>query len=248
LPMEPNLNKKPLNEWSEKERIRTVKKIFSTITPRYDLLNHVLSGCQDIRWRNFTTRRLPADARHVLDVATGTGDLAITMAHKRSELKVTGVDFVKAMIDIAAAKTARAGLASRVEYIAGDAMRLPFADDTFDAATVAFGFRNIPDRIGALREMARVVRPGGKIMVLEMTLPRETMMGRFFKWYLKNIIPIVGKLISGNKGAYNYLSDSIEDFLKPDELGIQFEKAGLKDIKAFSMTFGITYLHEGIVV
>jgi demethylmenaquinone methyltransferase/2-methoxy-6-polyprenyl-1,4-benzoquinol methylase len=245
--MESNSNKKSLNEWSEKERISAVKEIFNTITPRYDLLNHVLSGCQDIRWRSLTTRRLPADARYALDVATGTGDLAIAMARKRPGLKVTGVDFVKAMIDMAAVKTARAGLASQIEYITGDAMRLPFADNMFDAATVAFGFRNIPDRIGALREMARVVKPGGKILVLEMTLPRGTRTCRFFKWYLKNVVPRVGRLISGNGNAYNYLSESIENFLKPDELTRYFEKAGLVNIKAFPLTFGITYLHEGIL-
>lgn len=245
--MESNSKKKSLNEWSEKERISAVKEIFNTITPRYDLLNHVLSGCQDIRWRKFTTGHLPADARHVLDVATGTGDLAIAMARRRSGLKITGVDFVRTMMAMAIAKTERAGLTSQIEYIAGDAMQLPFSENTFDTAAVAFGFRNTPDRIGALREMSRVVKPGGKIMVLEMTLPRGSMMGRFFKWYLKNVVPRVGRLISGNGSAYDYLSESIEDFLKPDELTRYFEKAGLVNIKAFPLTFGITYLHEGIV-
>jgi len=244
--MESNLNKKPLNEWSEKERISAVKKIFSTITPKYDLLNHLLSGGQDIRWRNFTARRLPENATHLLDVATGTGDLAMTMARKHPQLKVTGVDFVREMMDIARQKTARAGLSSRIDYIAGDAMRLPFEDNMFDAATVAFGFRNMPDRIGALKEMSRVVKCGGKIMVLEMTLPRGRAGGRFFKWYIKNVIPRIGKIISGDGGAYEYLSSSIEDFLKPDELTSYFEQAGLHGIKAFPLTFGITYLHEGI--
>ncbi|MEW5922542.1 MAG: bifunctional demethylmenaquinone methyltransferase/2-methoxy-6-polyprenyl-1,4-benzoquinol methylase UbiE [Candidatus Zixiibacteriota bacterium] len=245
--MELNANNKPLNEWSEKERISAVKKIFNTITPRYDLLNHVLSGCQDIRWRKFTTRHLPSDAKHVLDVATGTGDLAIAMARKRPSLSVTGVDFVQAMMALAISKTERAGLTSQIDFIAGDAMQLPLGENRFDAATVAFGFRNIPDRIGALREMSRVVKPGGKILVLEMTLPRGTRSSRFFKWYLKNVVPRVGRLISGNGSAYDYLSESIEDFLRPDELTSYFEKAGLVNIKTYPLTFGITYLHEGIV-
>ena len=245
--MELNSNNKPLKEWSEKERISAVKKIFNTIPRRYDLLNHVLSGCQDIRWRKITTRHLPADAKHVLDVATGTGDLAIAMARRRPDLNVTGVDFVRAMMNLAVAKTERVGLSSRIEFISGDAMQLPFGENIFDAATVAFGFRNIPDRIGALREMSRVVKPGGKILILEMTLPRGTRSSRFFKWYLKNVVPRVGRLISGNGSAYDYLSESIEDFLRPDELTRYFEKAGLVNIKAFPLTFGITYLHEGIV-
>lgn len=247
MSMEPDLNKKPLNEWSEKERIRTVKKIFSTITPRYDLLNHILSAGQDIRWRNFTSRRLPEKATHVLDVATGTGDLAITIAKKHPRLHVTGVDFVKEMMEVAEEKTRRAGLMSKIDYVSGDAMRLPFDNNMFDAATIAFGFRNIPNRIGALREMSRVIKSGGKVLVLEMTLPRETVSSRFFKWYLKNVLPRVGRVISGNKDAYDYLSNSIEDFLKPDELTEYFKQAGLHEIKVFPLTLGITCLHEGIV-
>jgi len=245
--MESNLNNKPLGEWSDKERIGAVKKIFSTITPKYDLLNHVLSGCQDIRWRRFTARRLPVNSKHIIDVATGTGDLALTVARKYPHLKIAGVDFVKEMMTIASEKTARAGLSGQIEYTVGDAMHLPFEDNTFDAAMVAFGFRNIPDRSGALEEMSRVVKSGGKILILEMTLPRRAMTGKFFAWYLKNVIPRIGKIISGNQAAYDYLSNSIEDFLKPDELTSYFETAGLRDVKAFPLTFGITYLHEGIV-
>ncbi len=239
-------NHSPEN-WSADKRVATVKRIFGTIAPHYDLLNHLLSGGQDIRWRNKTVKRLSADSTLVLDIACGTGDLSLATVRRRPNTTVIGLDFVKPMLELARTKTDRAGLQSRVHHTVGDAIRLPFDDNRFDAAMVAFGFRNMPDRARALSEMRRVVKSGGKVLVLEMTLPRNMRMRRFFVWYLNTVIPFLGGLISGNREAYRYLPDSIADFLKPGELTGLFEGAGLLDIHAFPLTFGITYLHEGRV-
>ncbi|UCD18264.1 MAG: ubiquinone/menaquinone biosynthesis methyltransferase [Candidatus Zixiibacteriota bacterium] len=232
---------------SAEKRIGFVKRIFGDIAPRYDLLNHLMSAGQDMRWRKFAAEHLPDDTRMVLDVACGTGDMSLAVIRRRPEVNVGGLDFVMEMVSLARAKSARAGVSSRIQHVVGDAMCLPFDDDRFDAAIVAFGFRNMPERARALGEMRRVVRSGGRVMVLEMTLPRNMKMIRFFKWYLRNVIPLLGGLISRNRGAYKYLPDSIEDFLKPDELIACFERVGLQSVMAFPLTPGITYLHQGIV-
>jgi demethylmenaquinone methyltransferase / 2-methoxy-6-polyprenyl-1,4-benzoquinol methylase len=244
--MEPALNNKPLNQWSDEERITAVKGIFKAISPRYDLLNRVMSGRQDLRWRRFAVSRIPGAARSVLDVATGTGDLAIDIA-SAGEREVFGADFVESMMRYAVEKTEARNLSDKITYAAADALHLPFPDSAFDAATMAFGIRNMPDRLSALREMVRVVKPGGKVLVLEMTFPRNLRLRRFFTWYLNNVIPVIGGIISGNSKAYRYLPDSIQDFLHPDDLAALFEKAGLQTVRAFPLTFGLTYLHEGCV-
>lgn len=235
--------KRSLEDMPPEKRISMVKDIFSTITPRYDLLNHVLSGWQDIRWRKFTARKLPQGCRKLLDVATGTGDLAMISSRMLKEASITGIDFSEAMLKAACEKRN----CKRIHYLLGDAMELPFDDNTFDAAMAAFAFRNIPDRQRVLNEMKRTVRSGGKILVLEMTRPRGRISGAFFKYYLRFIVPAFGGLISGKREAYRYLSFSIEEFLSPDELMDYFAGAGLTGIKKHSLTFGITYLHEAYV-
>ncbi len=247
MQMETDVDNKPISQWTSQERVGVVKEIFNTVTPHYDLLNRLMSARQDVRWRRFAARRIPREARNALDVATGTGDLAIDMATAGGELRVIGVDFVERMMRLGREKTSRRNLTRLISFTAADALMLPFDDNQFDAATIAFGIRNIPDRRSALKEMARVVRPGGKVIVLEMTFPRNMRLRRFFRWYLNNVMPVVGRLISGNSRAYRYLPDSIQDFLHPDQLSTLFEEAGLKSVKAFPLTFGITYLHEGIV-
>lgn len=242
------MNDKPLRDWSDSDRIKTVKQIFNDITPAYDRMNRIMSARQDVLWRKFTINRLPENTSHVIDVATGTGDVALDILKRKPDVQVTGVDFVKRMIDVAREKTIDRDLGNKIHYVCGDAMILPFEDSRFDAATIAFGLRNIPDRLHAIREMARVVRPGGKVMVLEMTFPRNLKMRRFFYWYLNNVIPILGRLVAGNISAYSYLPASIQDFLHPDQLVETFKEAGLQQVRAFPLTMGITYLHEGVVV
>jgi len=245
--MEPTLQLKPLAKWSDEERISSVKQIFRTITPHYDLLNRIMSGRRDVSWRRFAVTRIPRGVHRVLDAATGTGDLAIDMASNLPDVEVVGLDFVEDMITLAKRKTVKSLLTEKIDYVGGDATNLPFSDDEFDAATMAFGLRNIPDRRRALAEMARVVKPGGKIIVLEMTFPRNLRLRRFFAWYLNHVIPILGGVISGDLKAYRYLPDSIQDFLHPDELFTLFEDVGMNSVKSFPLTFGLTYLHEGFL-
>jgi len=235
-----------LSNWTTDEKISAVKSIFSSITPNYDRMNHILSARQDIRWRKFMVNRLPKDAEKVLDVATGTGDVAIDIKKRRPEVNVTGVDFVREMMNTAKVKTS--GRKLKIDYVGSDAMCLPFKENTFDAATIAFGLRNIPDRLGAIKEMARVVKPGGKVLTLEMTFPKNLKMRSFFNWYLNNIIPGLGAIIARDPKAYRYLVDSIQDFIHPDVLTSIFNDAGLKSVREFPLTLGITYLHEGIVM
>lgn len=237
----------PFEGITDEEKIASIRKMFGEITPHYDLLNHLLSGGQDCLWRAFAVSKLPEDARKVLDVATGTGDLALDIARKRAYIHVTGLDFVPQMLDKAREKTAKKKLTDRITYLQGDALDLPFEADSFDAATVAFGLRNMPDRTGALREMARVVKPGGRVLVLEMTFPENLGMRRFFSWYFKHVIPFMGSVVSGNRKAYQHLPSSIQDFPEPHELTRYFKQAGIVDVSAHRMTFGITYLHCGTV-
>lgn len=245
--MEPTLKNKPLKSWSPDERITAVKTIFNTITPHYDLLNRIMSGRRDVAWRRFAAKRLPTDAARVLDVATGTGDLAIEIAGQRPQTEVFGADFVEKMMRVAQEKTAQKKFLHRIHYVAADATRLPFEDNEFDSATIAFGLRNIPDRLAAIREISRVVKPSGKLIVLEMTFPENLRLRRFFTWYLNRMIPLLGGVISGNPKAYRYLPDSIQDFLSPAELSKLFAVAGLHSVKTFPLTFGLTYLHEGVI-
>jgi demethylmenaquinone methyltransferase/2-methoxy-6-polyprenyl-1,4-benzoquinol methylase len=241
------LNEKPLRQWSDQEKIAAVKQIFNEVTPYYDRMNHLLSARRDVAWRRFAIRRLPQHASRVLDIATGTGDVALDMVRLRPRLEVVGVDFVRKMLDRAVEKTRLQGAQERIRYLTADAMVLPFPDDQFDAATIAFGLRNIPDRPAAIREMARVVKPGGKVITVEMTFPRNLKMRRFFFWYLNRVIPLLGRFVAGNHDAYRYLSASIQDFIHPDVLSGIFAEAGLTQVRAFPLTLGITYLHEGVV-
>lgn len=245
--MDSTLNKKPLDKWTGQERIGAVRKIFSEITPHYDRMNHIMSARRDIFWRSFMVGRMDGTALRVLDLATGTGDVAINTAKQLPDARIFGIDFVREMLDTAVQKTERYNLKTQINYTLADAMHLPFPDKAFDVATIAFGMRNIPDRLGALKEMKRVVKPGGKVMVLEMTFPRNLGMRSFFNWYLNKFIPLLGNIIARNVEAYKYLPASIQDFIHPDILTSMFRETGFTQVKAFPLTLGITYLHEGVI-
>ena len=224
---------------------QSVKGMFNRITPHYDLLNRLLSGRRDVAWRRFAAKRIPPEARLILDVACGTGDLAIEICRRRPGTEVYAVDFAQKMMEFGVLKSVKRGLNSRIHFIGGNALKLPFPDDTFDVCGAAFGLRNIPDKLSALKEMRRVVKPGGRVFILEMTFPRDLKLRRLFLWYFRNVMPRVGRMISGDRNAYRYLPDSIQDFLPPEELSALFIEAGLAEVKAFPLHWGMTYLHEG---
>jgi demethylmenaquinone methyltransferase/2-methoxy-6-polyprenyl-1,4-benzoquinol methylase len=233
-------------EATKAEHIGMVKEIFGTITERYDFLNHFLSLRRDISWRRFAVRRMSFfKTNRFLDVACGTGDLAIDAVLSYPQIKATGVDFVKAMTDSARIKMKRGIIGDRIRFVRGDATLLPFADGSFDVAGIAFGIRNIPDRMEALREMTRVVAPGGQVLVLEMTLPRHRIFRGLYLLYLGRILPRLAQIFTGNPQAYIYLADSIRHFPGPERFSALMEEAGLMEVKKYSLTFGITYLFSG---
>lgn len=194
---------------------REVRRMFDRIVHRYDLVNRLMTGWQDERWRRKAVRYArAAGSDRALDIATGTGDLALALADGGFR-QVVGLDFAERMIAAARAKgQGHAGVA----FLIGDAMRLPFADASFDAATVSFGLRNMRDYAGALREMARVLRPGGRLVCLELTPYRKPILGQLFNAYFTRVVPLVGGWLSGDAEAYRYLPSSVAAF--PDAVAL----------------------------
>jgi len=223
-----------------------VKEIFTTAHGRYDFLNHLLSLRRDVGWREFAVGRMrfPPEGRF-LDVATGTADLALAAARRYPLLRVTGVDFAEPMLAIGKQKVRAAGLSDRIALFPCDALALPFPSGSFDVAAIAFGMRNIPDKVRALREMARVTRAGGQVMVLEMTFAPAPAFRAIYGAYLSGVLPRIARLFAANGGAYSYLADSIRSFPTPETFGDIMTSAGLTEVTWHSLTFGAAYLHVG---
>lgn len=222
--------------------------MFDAIAHRYDLLNRILSGGVDRRWRRRTVDalQLPADQpSRVLDVATGTGDLAIAIARRHPLASVVGVDPSENMLAVGRTKLDKIGLADRVTLAAGDAEALEYPDDSFDGATIAFGIRNVPDRARGLAEMARVVRPGGRVCVLELSEPRGGLMAPLARFHVHVLVPRIGALLSGRR-EYRYLQSSIAAFPPPEQFGAMMIDAGLRLERAIALTFGVCHLYVGV--
>lgn len=217
-----------------------IRRMFSGVAPRYDLLNRLLSFGIDRGWRRDVAQGLALSPNvRVLDLCCGTGDLALEMA---SRAKAFGCDFTWEMLVRGRAKSERSGLALRL--IAADALRLPFSDGAFDAATVAFGVRNLEDIAAGLREFRRVLRPGGRLAILEFSRPHHPLL-RFPYWiYLKGLLPLVGRLISRRKGAYLYLATSIAGFPEPEALSRILEAHGFGEVRFRRLTGGVVAVHE----
>lgn len=237
----------PVNTITDKERIGMVREIFSTITGKYDFLNHLLSLRRDVAWRRFATKKMRfIKTNRYLDVACGTGDLSIAAALEHPHISVAGIDFVGEMLQVGKSKIENKNMTGKVMLMQGDALCIPFDDNTFDVTGIAFGIRNIPNREQALKEMLRVTVPGGQIMILEMTFIQN----RFFKFiyyvYLNYLLPLLAKLFSSNPAAYHYLADSIINFPSPDQFARIMENTGMINIEKYPLTFGVTWLHIGI--
>ena len=231
---------------SDDQRIRVVKDIFRTIPSRYDFLNRLLSLGQDASWRRSASRRAHFFRTYrFLDVGTGTCDLAIETAMGHPEIQTVGADFVEEMLELGAKKVKARKLENRIHLLKADAMKLPFPDAAFDVVGIAFGIRNIPQRIHALREMLRVLVPGGRSLILETSFPQSRLLQKVYPVYLKGLLPRLAALFSPNPDAYNYLKDSIMDFPSPAGFAGLMEKAGFQNVTRHSLTFGITCLYSG---
>lgn len=219
--------------------------MFAGIASRYDLLNHLLSGNVDRRWRRLVAEKLrpalDADST-VLDVACGTGDLSIVIA-EACGARVVGVDFCRPMLDIAARKSAE--MSRTIPFVEGDALRLPFADEKFDAATIAFGLRNLSDVAGGLGELRRILKPGGRLVVLEFSRPVVPGFRALFQFYFSRVLPRVGGLVSGSRGAYEYLPDSVSKFPDQARLASLMKEVGFENVDYRNLTGGIAALHSG---
>lgn len=233
-----------VTEITDNERIEIVKEIFSTVTSKYDFLNHLLSLRRDVAWRRFAVDKMRfSRTRRFLDVAAGTGDLSIEAVCRYPYIRATALDFVEEMLNLGRLKIEKRRLSDRIRILRGDALDLPFHDSNFDVVGIAFGIRNIPDKVKALKEMNRVVIPGGQVMVLEMTLPRRGLLARPYSIYLNRVLPRIARIFSKNPAAYEYLGDSIMDFPPPDDFAAIIKEAGLRNTERYSLTLGTTYLH-----
>ena len=219
--------------------------MFGRIAPRYDLLNHLLSAGIDRRWRRITVRQGgELTGKLVVDVACGTGDLAL--AFRRAGARVIGADFVHPMVERAAAKGAKKE-GPPILFLDGDALQLPLADDAAAATSIAFGLRTLADRGRGLAELARVTRPGGRVLVLEFSLPPSRLAGALYRFYFTRVLPRIGGWISGDAAAYRYLPDTVLAWPSPDELRAEMEAVGLVDCGFRRLSFGIACLSWGIV-
>ena len=231
----------------ENEHAHRVREMFGTIAGRYDLLNHLLSGQMDKRWRRLVAKRLqqalfPGHVK-ILDVACGTGDLSLEL-FDTINAQVVGTDFCRPMLDIAAKKVAKSQ--SGIPLIEGDALRLPFLDRSFDGVTIAFGLRNLSDVEGGITELLRVLKPGGSLAVLEFSKPVVPGFSLLFKAYFTKLLPFVGGLLSGSRSAYQYLPDSVLKFPDQKELAATMQRLGFDRVRYENLTGGIAALHMGM--
>ena len=230
---------------AEKEHASRVRTMFATISVRYDLLNHLLSVNMDKRWRRKVagalSQSLPPNAS-ILDVACGTGDLALTLS-KALNVRVIGADFCRPMLEIAAAKAAQTK--ASIPFIEADALALPFSDGSFDAVTIAFGLRNLASVEDGLRELRRVLKPSGQIAILEFSQPWIPGFRAGFKLYFTKVLPYLGGIVSGSKGAYEYLPDSVSRFPGQARLASLMRDTGFIDVCFLNLTGGVAALHLG---
>ena len=219
--------------------------MFDGIAHRYDLVNRVISLGIDQSWRKKTVKALELrPGGKVLDLATGTADLAIMIARLHPEVSIVGVDPSQKMLEVGQKKLETGQLSGRIELQVGDAQDLKFPDRTFDGLCIAFGIRNVPDRLQGLREMARVTKAGGRVAILELSEPRGGVLGPLARFHVHSVVPTVGALLSGAK-EYRYLQKSIAAFPPASEFEALMSEAGLRIVASTSLTFGVCHLYVG---
>ena len=228
-----------MSQLSGDERARYVRSVFSRIASRYDLMNRLMTGGQDIRWRNEAIAMLnlmPGEC--LLDLGAGTGDLAREGLRRQPSLRVVAADFTVEMM-----RAGRQGIA--LDWSAADTLQLPFPNATFDAIISGFLMRNVGNLSVALQEQFRVLKPSGRIVILETTRPRRNLISPFIRFYMHTVIPLLGTLVSGSRDAYTYLPDSTEGFLRADDLVKRMEEAGFKNVRYRYKMFNTLAIHYG---
>ena len=232
---------------SEVAHGRAVREMFSGIAGKYDVLNHVLSINIDKSWRRLVRQKLPGVLANpdaiILDVACGTGDLSIELA-SHAKARVIGSDFCRPMLAIAKDKSSASDLP--IPYLESDAMRMPFADSSVDAVTIAFGLRNLSNFREGLAELNRILKPGGKLVVLEFSSPIVPGFRALFDFYFTQILPRIGGLVSGSRGAYEYLPDSVSKFPNQKRLVEMMKEVGFESVEYTNLTGGIAAIHTGV--
>ncbi|PLX82523.1 MAG: bifunctional demethylmenaquinone methyltransferase/2-methoxy-6-polyprenyl-1,4-benzoquinol methylase UbiE [Desulfuromonas sp.] len=228
------------------EKGRGIREMFDAIAPRYDLLNRVLSLGIDRRWRTFAVRQLQIpEGGKVLDVATGTGDVALEIATQTPEsVHIVGEDFTQGMLVLGKEKIAESPHRSRISLVNAPCEAMPHPSRTFDGVTIAFGIRNVVDRPAGLREMHRVLKPGGRAVILEFSNPRSRLFKALYHFYFRRILPFVGGLIS-RRSAYQYLPDSVLEFPDQESFMALMAEAGFTRLRHFDQTFGIATVYVG---
>lgn len=220
--------------------------MFDRIAPRYDLLNRLLSAGRDVAWRQRMADSLPAGGRlRLLDVATGTADQIFSLIESGAVDQATGIDMAERMLDVGREKARRRGWEQRVRLATGDATALPEPDGAYDVATISFGIRNVADVPLALRELRRVLRPGGRALILEFSLPTAPALRALYLFYLRHVLPMVGGLLSGDLRAYRYLNVTIEGFPYGEAFCALMREAGFARVRANPLTLGVATIYQG---
>lgn len=223
-----------------------IQQMFGAIAPRYDFLNRLLSFGIDRHWRKKAVRLLKyREGSRVLDVATGTGDVALEIARRTPpSVRITGADFCQEMVELGKVKVAESAYADRIDFKVAPCEDLPFADNTFDSITIAFGIRNVVDRKLGLAEMWRVLRPGGRMIILEFSTPRSQLFKQIYYFYFRRLLPVVGGFFS-RYNAYKYLPDSVLEFPSHEEFSQMMSEAGFRNIHLHELTLGIATIYAG---
>ena len=234
-----------LDDLQGEAKRRYVADLFTRIAPRYDLMNTIMTAGTHHRWRKVAAAATRGLEGVALDVGTGTGDMAFTLAGLGSIKWVVGLDLLPEMVDIARSKARSRGLTLRAQFTLGDGLSLPFPDDTFACATAAWGLRNMPDLRLSLEEMMRVVRPGGRVVSLESMPVQGGPFRRPFRLFFHYVVPMVGQIIARDRSAYTYLPESVERFLTVDALARLFKDVGLEDVGYRRMGLGAVAVHWG---
>jgi len=238
-----SISTKPYKD-SDLGKKEQVAKMFDNISSKYDNLNRVISFGIDVKWRKKILKMVALkNPDTILDIATGTGDLAILLANTNAK-KIIGLDISEGMLEVGKQKIAHKNLTDKIEMVLGDSEKIPYEDNSFDVVTVAFGIRNFEDLEKGLAEILRVLKPGGLFVILETSVPEKFPFKQGYKFYTKNILPIIGKLFSKDKVAYQYLCDSASIFPYGEKLNNILQKIGFIEVKHLPQTFGVATIYS----